>query len=256
MTVPTNANELVGVDVGGSGIKAAVVDVTTGQATGRIRVPTPQPPTPDAIVSTVADLVHQLPATGAIGCTMPTVVAEGVVLTATNIDTTWIGTHAETVISAAAGRPCVVLNDADAAGLAEARFGAARGRHGLVVMVTIGTGVGTALINNGVLIANSELGHIFVDDHLVDTWVSDATREAETLPWKKWAQRLERYLVQLHEIMWPELIVIGGGIVKHADKFIDRIDADCEVSIAELGNLAGIVGAALAASEHVPAIAP
>lgn len=256
MTVPTSANELVGVDVGGSGVKAAVVDLTTGQATGRIRVPTPQPPTPDAIATTVADLVRQLPATGAIGCTMPAVVADGVVLTATNIDKSWIGTHAEDVISRAADRPCVALNDADAAGLAEARFGAARAHRGLVVMVTIGTGVGTALINNGVLIANSELGHIYVDDHLVDTWVSDATREAETLSWRKWTQRLERYLTQLHEIMWPELIVIGGGIVKHADKFVDRIDADCEVRIAELGNLAGIVGAALAANDHIPAIVP
>jgi polyphosphate glucokinase len=256
MTVATGANELVGVDVGGSGVKAAVVDLNTGQATGRIRVPTPQPPTPDAIAAAVADLVKQLPGSGAIGCTMPAVVESGIVRTATNIDKSWIGVNAATVVSRAADRPCVVLNDADAAGIAEARFGAARAHRGLVLMVTIGTGVGTALINDGVLIANSELGHIFVEDHLVDTWVSDATRDAETLSWKKWTQRLDSYLVQLHEIIWPELIVIGGGIVKHADKFLDRVDPGCEVRIAELGNLAGIIGAALAAAVHVPAVTP
>jgi polyphosphate glucokinase len=253
MTTQTSARTLVGVDVGGSGIKAALVDIDTGHATGRLRLVTPQPATPDAIASTVANLVGQLPNAGAIGCTLPAVVVNGVVKTATNIDKSWIGVHAATVISRAADRPCVVLNDADSAGIAEARFGAARSHRGLVVMVTIGTGIGTAVLNDGVLIANSELGHIFVDDHLVDTWVSDATRESEALPWKRWTHRLERYLVQLHEIMWPELIVIGGGIVKHADKFLDRVDPGCEVRIAELGNLAGIVGAALAADEHVPA---
>ncbi len=254
MTITTGANELIGVDVGGSGVKAAVVDLHTGQASGRIRVPTPQPPTPDAIAAAVAGLVHQLPGTGTIGCTMPAVVENGVVRTATNIDKSWIGAHAATVISRAADRACVVLNDADAAGLAEARFGAARSHRGLVVMVTVGTGIGTALMNDGKLITNSELGHIFVNDHLVDTWVSDATRESEELSWKKWTQRLEQYLVHLHGILWPELIVIGGGIVKHADKFLDRVDPGCEVRIAELGNLAGIVGAALAASEHVPGV--
>jgi polyphosphate glucokinase len=251
----SGVNTLVGVDVGGSGIKAAVVDVTTGQATGRLREETPKPATPDAIAKTIAALVHELPGRGTIGCTMPAVVVDGEVRTATNIHPSWIGTDAQTVFEAATGRRCVILNDADAAGLAEARFGAARGRTGLVVMVTIGTGVGTALINDGVLIANSELGHVHVDDHLVDTWVSDATRSSETLSWKRWADRLDRYLRYLHEIVWPELIVIGGGVAKHADKFLDRLDPDCEVRVAELGNLAGIVGAALAARAHVPASA-
>jgi polyphosphate glucokinase len=255
MTMVTGANALVGVDVGGSGVKAARVDLATGQAHGRIRVETPQPPTPDAIASAVAGLVRQFPGTGTIGCTLPAVVANGVVRTATNIDHAWIGVHAATIISRATDRPCVVLNDADAAGVAEARFGAARAHRGLVVMVTIGTGVGTALLNDGELIANSELGHIFVNRHLADTWVSDATRVAESLTWKRWTRRLDRFLVQLHEIVWPELIVIGGGIVKHADRFLDRVDPGCEVRIAELGNLAGIVGAALAAGEHVPAVA-
>jgi len=256
MTIATGANALVGVDVGGSGVKAALVDVSTGTATGRIRVETPQPATPDAVVATILGLVHQLGGAGAIGCTMPAVVTNGVVRTATHIDPVWIGTHAATLLSRATDRPCVVLNDADAAGIAEARFGAARAVRGVVAVVTIGTGVGTAVLNDGVLVPNSELGHVFVNRHLADGWVSDAARTADDLSWKRWTRRLDRYLTHLHEILWPDLIVIGGGIVKHADKFLDRIDPGCAVRVAELGNLAGIVGAALAAQAHVPAVTP
>ncbi len=253
MTMGTGANALVGVDVGGTGVKAALVDLTDGKATGRVRVETPQPATPDAIASAVSGLVHPFPAGGALGCTLPAVVTSGVVRTASHIDPSWIGVHAANVLARATDRPCVVLNDADAAGVAEARFGAARRERGVVVMVTIGTGVGTAVLDDGKLIPNSELGHLFVNRHLADSWVSDATRTTEDLSWKRWTRRLDRYLTHLHEIIWPELIVIGGGMVKHADKFLDRVDPGCEVRIAELGNLAGIVGAALAASEHVPA---
>jgi polyphosphate glucokinase len=254
MTTGTGTLAFVGVDVGGSGVKAALVDLADGQATGRIRVETPQPATPDAIASKVAGLVRQFASNGAIGCTLPAVVTNGVVHTATHIDPAWIGTRAATLLSRATDRPCVVLNDADAAGLGEARFGAARGRRGVVVMVTIGTGVGTGVLNDGVLVPNTELGHIFVNRHLADAWVSDATRTTLNLSWKRWTRRLDRYLGQLHDILWPELIVIGGGIVKHADRFLDRIDPGCEVIIAELGNLAGIVGAAVAAGEHTPAV--
>ena len=254
MTMDAGAHALIGVDVGGSGVKAALVDLIAGQANGRVRVETPQPATPDAIAATVATLVRKFPNRGAIGCTIPAIVANGVVETATHIDPAWVGVHAATLLSRATDRPCVVLNDADAAGIAEARYGAARSRRGVVVMVTIGTGVGTALLNDGVLVPNAELGHIFVNRHLVDGWVSDAARTAQTLSWKRWTRRLDRYLAQLHTILWPELIVIGGGIVKHADKFLDRIDPGCEVRIAELGNLAGMVGAAVAADAHVPAV--
>jgi polyphosphate glucokinase len=254
MTTVIGTRALVGVDVGGSGVKAALVDLGTGQATGRIRVETPQPPTPAAIAEAVTTLVRHFPGTGAIGCTLPAVVRNGEVRTATNIDESWIGTHAATVFSRATDRPCVVLNDADAAGVAESKFGAARGHRGVVAMVTIGTGIGTALLNDGELVPNSELGHIFVNNHYVDTWLSDATRTAEEIPWKRWTRRLDKYLARLHEMIWPELIVVGGGIVKHSDKFLDRVDPGCEVRIAELGNLAGIVGAAWAAGEHVPAL--
>ena len=246
MARPRTRN-LIGVDVGGSGIKAAHVDLATGTATGRIRLVTPNPATPDAVAGTVATLIEQLGDDGPIGCTLPAVVVGGTVRTAAHIDPSWIGTHAAAVIGRATGRHCTVLNDADAAGFAEARFGAARGRRGVVLLVTVGTGVGTALLNDGVLIANSELGHIEVDGKIADVWVSDATRVAKQLSWKKWAERLDAYLAHLHSVLWPELIVIGGGVVKHAEQFLDRVSPGCEVRIAELGNLAGIVGAALMA---------
>jgi len=250
---PLDPNAVVGIDVGGTGIKGAHVDVREGRASGRIRLETPQPATPDAVTATIGQLVHQLGGDGPIGCTMPAVVTDGTVRTAAHIDPSWIGVHATTLIARALDRPCVVLNDADAAGIGEAHFGAARGHNGVVLMVTIGTGVGTALLNDGVLVANSELGHIELGRHVADTWVSDSARVAKNLPWKRWTSRLDRYLTQLHSVLWPDLIVIGGGIVKHAHRFIDRVDPGCEVRIAELGNLAGIVGAAVAAHAHVPA---
>jgi polyphosphate glucokinase len=244
--------EVIGVDVGGSGIKAATVDIDQGLTTGRTRLETPQPATPAAVAATIAALVRHFDAPGSIGCTMPAVVLNGVVRTAAHIDPSWIGLHASTLLSRATDRPCVVLNDADAAGLAEARFGAARGHGGLVVMVTIGTGVGTAVLNDGELVPNSELGHLQVNRHVADSWVSDAARVDRNLTWKRWTRRLDRYLAHLHDLLWPDVIIVGGGIVKHADRFLDRIDPGCEVRIAKLGNLAGIVGAALTAHTHVP----
>jgi polyphosphate glucokinase len=241
---------LIGVDVGGSGIKAAHVDLTTGTASGRIRLETPQPATPEAVSATIASVVEQVGGEGPIGCTLPAVVLNGVVKTATNIDDAWIDTQAETVIGNATGRPCTVLNDADAAGLAEVRFGAARGRQGVVMLVTVGTGLGTALLNNGELVANTELGHLEINGKNADSWASDAKRTEKDLSWEQWAERLDAYLVKLHALLWPELIVIGGGVVKHAEKFVDKLDPGCEVCVAELGNLAGIVGAALAAAGH------
>ena len=243
----SEAHHLIGVDVGGSGIKAAVVDVSTGTANGRVRLVTPQPATPDAVAATVTEVIAQLDAPGPIGCTLPAVVVGGTVRTAAHIDESWIGTHAAAVIGRATGRHCTVLNDADAAGLAEARFGAARARRGVVIMVTVGTGIGTALLNDGALVPNSELGHIEVRGKVADAWASDARREEKHLTWHQWAERFNAYLAQLHAVLWPELIVVGGGVAKKADAFVDQLDPGCEVRIAELGNLAGIVGAALVA---------
>jgi polyphosphate glucokinase len=188
---------------------------------------------------------------GPFGCTVPAVVMHGVVRTAAHIDDTWIGANAVEVFEEATGRPCAVLNDADAAGIAEARYGAARGWRGLVVMVTIGTGVGTAILNDGALVPNSELGHIMLGGdvgEVADVWVSDSTRTSEDLSWKHWSWRLNRYLAELHHLLRPELFVLGGGVVKHADKFVERLDPGCEIRIAELGNRAGIVGAAAVAA--------
>ncbi len=239
---------LIGVDVGGSGIKGALVDIATGTASGRIRIPTPQPATPDAVAETVAKVVDQLDVPGPIGCTLPAVVMHGTVRTAAHIDSSWIGTPADALIGRAVGRPCAVLNDADAAGVAEARYGAARERRGVVVVVTVGTGIGTALLNDGRLVPNSELGHLEVGGKVADAWASDSKRTEKQLSWHHWAERLDVYLSHLHSVLWPELIVIGGGVVKHADQFVDAIHPGCEVRVAELGNLAGIVGAALCAA--------
>jgi polyphosphate glucokinase len=243
-----DAQTLIGVDVGGSGIKGGLVDTATGTARDRIRIPTPQPATPEAVAETVAKVVDQLDIPGPIGCTLPAVVVGGTVRTAAHIDESWIGTHAASLIGRAVGRPCTVLNDADAAGVAEARFGAARDRRGVVLVVTVGTGIGTALLNDGQLVPNSELGHLEVRGKVADAWASDAKRTEKHLSWHQWAERLDAYLSQLHSVLWPELIVIGGGVAKNADQFIDVIDPGCEVRVAELGNLAGIVGAALCAS--------
>jgi polyphosphate glucokinase len=244
-----NGGRVVGVDVGGSGIKAALVDVGKGTATGRIRIETPQPATPEAVAGEVARLVAQFDAAEFFGCTVPAVVCGGVVRTAAHIDRSWIGTDAIGLLTEATGRRCAVLNDADAAGLAEVRYGAARGHRGLVVVVTVGTGVGTALVHDGVLVPNAELGHLEIDGVVADDWASDAARTGEDLSWKRWAARFDQYLARLHALLWPDLMVIGGGIAKHAEKFLDRLEPECEVRIAELGNLAGIVGAAAAAIE-------
>jgi polyphosphate glucokinase len=243
-------SNLIGVDVGGSGIKGAIVDVITGVAQGRIRVETPDPATPEAVAEIVAKLVEQLDCDGPIGCTLPAVVTGGTVRTAAHIDESWIGAHATALFRRLTGRQCTVLNDADAAGIAEARFGAARERRGLVIIVTVGTGLGTALVYDGALVPNAELGHIVVDGKIADGWASDAVREKKHLGWKEWADRLDQYLTSLHDLLWPELLVIGGGVVKNADKFVDRLDPGCEVRIAELGNHAGIVGAALHAHDQ------
>jgi polyphosphate glucokinase len=237
---------VVGVDVGGSGIKAALVDIVKGRAADRIRVATPQPATPEAVAGEVARLVARFDGAGPFGCTVPAVVAGGVVRTAAHIDPAWMGTDAVALLSGATGRSCAVLNDADAAGLAEVRYGAARGHRGLVIVITVGTGLGTAVVHDGTLLPNAELGHLEIDGVDADDWASDAARTNEDLSWKRWAARFERYLARLHALLWPDLFVVGGGIAKHAEKFVERLEPPCELRIAELGNLAGIVGAAAA----------
>ncbi len=243
-----------GVDIGGSGIKGAVVDLSTGAlAAQRFKLPTPQPSSPPAVASTVAQVVAHFGWQGPLGCAFPAVVRQGVARTAANIDPQWVGTNVQDVIGAATGLAVKAVNDADAAGVAEATWGAARGVRGLVVVVTLGTGIGTALLYDGVLVPNSELGHIELDGEDAERKASAAVREREGLSWEKWAKRLQRYFSALEFLLRPELIVVGGGVSRRADKFLPLLTLDTKIVPAQLQNEAGIVGAAYLASQSPPA---
>jgi polyphosphate glucokinase len=248
---PTGARGL-GVDIGGSGVKGAPVDLDTGALAGeRVRLPTPQPSTPDAVVKAVAEIVDSFGWTGPLGVTVPAVVTHGVTRTAANIDSSWIGAEAEALLRETTGRDVTLVNDADAAGYAEARFGAAREHHGTVLVTTLGTGIGTALIVDGRLIPNTELGHIEIDGVDAEHRASEAARDRENLSWEKWATRLQRYYRTLEKLFWPDLFVVGGGVSKKADKFLPLLDLSTPIVPAALRNQAGIVGAALlAAGNH------
>jgi polyphosphate glucokinase len=231
-----------GVDIGGSGIKGAVVDLDSGTLVGdRLKVLTPQPSTPDAVAKAVAQVTGHFGWDRPFGATFPAPVVAGVARTAANVHPSWVGTNIEDVLGAATGRDVTAMNDADAAGVAEAEFGAARDQQGLVIVTTLGTGIGTALIYRGQLVPNSELGHLEVDGRDAEIGASAAAREREDLSWAEWARRLERYL-------WPHLFVLGGGVSRKADKFIDRLDLRTPIVPAGLRNEAGIVGAALHAA--------
>jgi polyphosphate glucokinase len=237
---------VIGVDIGGTGIKGAPVDVEHGSfAQDRIRIPTPHPATPQAVAAVVADITSQFGGDGPLGVTLPSVVRAGVVETAANIDAGWIGTNAVDLLESATGRRVAVVNDADAAGVAEMRFGAGKGSSGLVLMVTLGTGIGTAMFIDGVLVPNTELGHLPLKGDDAEKYAAESVREAEDLSYKQWAKRLQRYLRLVERLVWPELIIIGGGVSKHADKFLPHIDLNTPMVPAQLHNDAGIVGAAL-----------
>ncbi|MDQ6642075.1 MAG: ROK family protein [Actinomycetota bacterium] len=236
----------IGIDFGGSGIKAAPVDVDTGEfAAERERIDTPEQSTPEAVGEIMAELVARFPdSTGPVGVTVPAVVRRGVVLSAANIDKSWIGLDADRLLTERLDRPVHVLNDADAAGYAELQFGAAKGRGGLVILTTLGTGIGSALLWNGVLVPNSELGHIEIDGHDAETRAASSAREREDLSWEQWAERLTVYYRTVEKLFSPDLFVVGGGISKKAAKFLPMLDIDTEIIPATLKNTAGIVGAA------------
>lgn len=238
-----------GIDVGGSGIKGALVDLERGElAAERVRIATPQPATPEAVCDVIAQVLAEAGAPGgSFGLTLPAVVTHGVVRTAANIDDAWIGTDVVALVEQRSGRRTVVVNDADAAGVAEARFGAARDVAGTVLVLTFGTGIGSALIVDGQLVPNAELGHLELDGQLAELCASDAAREREDLSWPVWAARVERYLRHVDRLLWPDLVVVGGGVSKKADRWLPRIDVRPPVRPAELRNHAGIVGAALLA---------
>lgn len=242
----SGSKPVVGVDVGGTGIKGAPVDLGTGDLVReRVRLLTPSPATPAAVADVAAKVLDECGVDGPIGLTLPAVVTDGVVRTAANIDESWIGTDAAKLFREATGRAVGVVNDADAAGLAEVRFGAGAGRSGVIILVTLGTGIGSGLFIDGVLVPNSELGHLHLHHGDAEDWAADSVRERDDLSWKQYAGRLEQYLQMIHRLFWPKLIIIGGGVSKKAEKFLPLIDIDTEVVAAALENDAGIVGAAM-----------
>ncbi len=247
----TSSDLPVGIDFGGTGIKGAPVDLGAGDfAAERVRVRTPHPSTPDAVAAVFSELLDQFPDThGPVGVTVPGIVRHGVVHSAANIDDAWLGTDADGLFTGATGRDVHVVNDADAAGLAEVRYGAARGRSGLVIVTTLGTGIGSALVHDGVLVPNSELGHLEIDGVAAEKRAANSVREAEDLSWKAWAHRLRAYYRTLERLFSPELFVVGGGVSKKADEFLPLLDLDTEIVPATLLNRAGVVGAAVYASE-------
>jgi polyphosphate glucokinase len=251
--VSSDANAVMGIDIGGTGIKGAPVDVRSGKLMAeRFRILTPKPATPEAVANVVGDVVDHFRWNGPVGATFPAVVKDGITLTAANVDKEWIGTDADKVLTDRLGMPVLMLNDADAAGFAEVRFGAGKGRKGVVVMITLGTGIGCGMFQNGTLIPNTEFGHIEIDGKDAEKLAADSVRERKGLTWKDYAARVEKYIRTLDALIWPDLVILGGGASKKADKLLPRLDVRPEVVAATLLNDAGIVGAAVMAAEGRP----
>lgn len=242
--------EVLGIDIGGSGVKGAVVDVTSGTKIGsRHRIATPETPTVEALSAVVDQIADFFEWKGPIGCTFPGVVRNNVVHTAINLHPSWLGVDAAEVIGTAIDAPVTMLNDADAAGLAEVRFGAARtaghSTAGTVLTITLGTGVGSALFRDGVLVPNTELGHLEIDGAAAEPTTSARYKDANRLGWEQWTPNVEKYLRHVEFLLTPDLIVLGGGISKSFDVFAPLIDIKTPLVAAELRNNAGIVGAAV-----------
>lgn len=239
-----------GIDVGGSGIKGGIVDLNTGLLIGeRVKMLTPQPATPPAVAKTIAAVVNEFGWTGPLGVTYPGVVTHGVVRTAANVDKAWIGTNARDVISAElAGQPVTILNDADAAGLAEERYGAGRNQAGLVVLLTFGTGIGSAVLFDGKLIPNTEFGHLEVGGKEAEQWAASSVKEKNGWSYPRWAEQVTRVLVAIENAICPDLFIAGGGISRKADKWVPLLKNQTPVVAAALQNNAGIVGAAMASA--------
>jgi polyphosphate glucokinase len=247
------SGQAYGIDIGGTGIKGAVVDTTTGQLlTPRTRILTPQPSTPDAVAGVVVKLLEDAGWSGPVGATFPAVIQHGVAKSAANVDKSWIGTDVDACFTNAtgSGTEVSVLNDADAAGIAEARFGAARGVSGVVILLTFGTGIGSALLIDGTLVPNTELGHLELDGHDAEKRAAASVRDEEDLSYKKWAKRVNDYMSHVERLFTPDLFVVGGGVSKDADKWVPQLKLNTPVKPAELLNDAGIVGAAIAAAER------
>ena len=237
-----------GVDVGGSGVKGGVVDLETGELIGdRIKLLTPQPSTPEAVAETVAEIIRQAEWDGPVGITLPSVVTGGVARSAANIDKGWIGTDARALFSGAlGGRRVTVLNDADAAGIAEDALGAGKDAKGVLILLTFGTGIGSAILHDGVLLPNTEFGHMEVHGKEAEHRAASSVKEKKDLSYKEWAAEVSRVLTRFEDLLWPDLFIAGGGISRKHEKWIPHLTNRTPVVPAALLNTAGIVGAALA----------
>ena len=251
--------DILGIDVGGSGIKGAPVDTQAGKLTAeRVRIPTPDQAEPNPVAQVVAQIAQSFHWTGPIGIGFPAPIKNGVAMMAANVSPKWIGINGDDVFTKITGCDCTLINDADAAGLAEMAFGAGRGKLGTVIMLTLGTGIGSAVFFDGKLLKNTEFGHIQIDGVDAETRASAAARDREDLSWKKYAKRLDVYLHMMEKLFWPDLFIIGGGISKKSDDFLPLLTVDVPIVPAQLLNEAGIIGAAMAAGSEQPStpIAP
>ena len=242
--------EILGIDVGGSGIKGAPVNTETGMIlVDRHRIKTPEGAETGPVAEVIAEIAHHFNWTGSIGVGFPAPIKHGVVKMAANISPAWVGMNANELLGQVTGCPVTVVNDADAAGLAEITFGAGKGVRGVVIMVTLGTGIGTAIFCDGKLLPNAEFGHVEVDGRDAETRASDAARQREELSWKKYAKRLNRYFKEMQKLFWPDLIILGGGLSKYHEKYLPLLTVETPIVPAQFLNEAGIVGAALAARQ-------
>ncbi len=242
--------KVLGIDVGGSSIKGGLVDVTTGALVGEIaHVPTPHPSAPDAVMKQVAVLGKQLPGAEAVGFAFPSVVKNNVARTAANVDHGWIGADGVKLARAALGLPAVFLNDADAAGIAEMRWGAGSDTPGTVIMLTFGTGIGTALFADGKLMPNTEFGHIQMRGADAEAWASARVRTEQNLDFPEWIGRVNEYLALIHSLFWPDVFILGGAVSERYEQFAPLLKSQAEIRPAYFAGQAGVMGAALAAAE-------
>ena len=242
--------EILGIDIGGSGIKGAPIDIKKGELTAaRCRIPTPQPSVPNDVANVVAEIARNFKWQGPIGCTFPAVVKNGITHTAANVDKSWIGTDAQKILQKKTGCPVLVVNDADAAGIAEMEFGAGKGRKGVTIMLTFGTGIGSAIFVDGVLVPNTEFGHMEIRGKDAEDRASDRIRKEEDLSWKKWANRVNEFLDQMETLFSPDLFILGGGVSKKHSNYLHFLNTKAEIVPAQSLNEAGIIGAAMAAKQ-------
>lgn len=253
MSEQSSTSTVLGIDIGGNGIKGAPVNLDSGElAADRVRIDTPRPATPAAVADVVEQIAEKFSGqigSSPIGIAIPAVVQNGVARSAANIDPTWVDVDVDALFTDRLGRPVHVVNDADAAGVAEAKYGAARSIGGLVILTTLGTGIGSALLLDGTLIPNSELGHLELDGRDAETFAAQSAKVRDGLSYVEWAERLQRYYSYLEGLFWPDLFVVGGGISKKADAFLPLLDLRTPIVAAKLRNSAGVVGAASLAEE-------